>query len=434
MRLSTIIELLLIFLIIAFGAYGRTTVVNNAAGVKRKTGSVTSFIPATLKQATDSVNKYCTCNDVICNCCRDLELPVFKLPGPGCASLQYLKNDTLVMQLSVKDNILSSNVITGKNPKPVCVAMPGGFSQFCGKIYSVKRESDDKHFKACLGLELRSSTELEASLRVSCFRFGPDGLRLRPAEPLPTSFSALLDIFTGGDETPAKKKTKTSVTTTTQATATYTIPILNLVTTTSPPTKKSVVTKKTATAATIRTSIEPVSSTQPAEINQKDSNETQDDAETDLDEHASENNENEEEDSEATTKANDDDETGEEVEETTAVTETVITEVDDETAPTNRVVPPSKAPDTKNSEKVKVKKVKAPIRKKDDEKEGTSSDKTKKKADKVTHNQSADDHEDDPDYGYGLAELLARKQQPERTVSSARSGRQSKVMRGFETN
>ncbi|KMQ93292.1 replicase polyprotein 1a [Lasius niger] len=71
-----------------------------------------------------------------------------------------------------------------KSPKPVCVPLPGGFTKFCGRIYSIQRDAKN-HFKACLGLELQSTTELEASLRVSCFRFGPEGLKLRPAEPLP---------------------------------------------------------------------------------------------------------------------------------------------------------------------------------------------------------------------------------------------------------
>lgn len=60
--------------------------------------------------------------------------------------------------------------IIGKKPQTICVPMPGGFSKFCGRIYSIQRESDN-NFKACLGLELQSSYEVEASLRVSCFRY-----------------------------------------------------------------------------------------------------------------------------------------------------------------------------------------------------------------------------------------------------------------------
>ncbi|XP_058791266.1 myb-like protein O [Phymastichus coffea] len=187
MRLSIILELLLIFLLIAFAAYARVIDSSSQVALRKLSTSHVST-PISLKQAAENVNKYCVCNENICNCCRDFHIPLVQLSGPGCASLQYLQDNKLAMQLSIGDNILSSNVINGNNPKPVCVNLPGGFSKFCGKIYSIKKEAD-KHFKACLGLELRSASELEASLRVSCFRFGPDGLKLRPAEPLPPTFS-----------------------------------------------------------------------------------------------------------------------------------------------------------------------------------------------------------------------------------------------------
>lgn len=36
-----------------------------------------------------------------------------------------------------------------------------------------------------MGLELRADDDIEASLRVSCFQFGPRGLATMEAEPLP---------------------------------------------------------------------------------------------------------------------------------------------------------------------------------------------------------------------------------------------------------
>ncbi|CAL7936739.1 unnamed protein product [Xylocopa violacea] len=188
MRLSAVIELLLILLLVAFAAYGRvigregnSEAVRNASDSNESNLGISTL---SLKQATDNVNRYCTCNENICNCCRDFHIPLVQLQGPGCASLQYLQGDNLAVQLSFGDNILTSTIVSGKNPRPVCVPLPGGFTKFCGRVYSIKRDTDN-HFKACLGLELQSSTEIEASLRVSCFRFGPDGLKLRPAEPLP---------------------------------------------------------------------------------------------------------------------------------------------------------------------------------------------------------------------------------------------------------
>lgn len=61
--------------------------------------------------------------------------------------------------------------------------LPGGFTNFCGRIYGISKKNED--FKACLGLELRADEEVEAALRVSCFSFGPRGLKVVEAEPIP---------------------------------------------------------------------------------------------------------------------------------------------------------------------------------------------------------------------------------------------------------
>lgn len=59
------------------------------------------------------------------------------------------------------------------------------FFFFFGKGISRQEEN----FKACLGLELRADDDVEASLRVSCFQFGPKGLATMEAEPLPANIS-----------------------------------------------------------------------------------------------------------------------------------------------------------------------------------------------------------------------------------------------------
>ncbi|XP_044765786.1 nonsense-mediated mRNA decay protein 2 [Coccinella septempunctata] len=185
MKLSFIFELLLIFVFIAFAAsavidkrgyHNRKTDVKKHAGRKsidkRRQGS----------SGTNS-NRYCSCNLKLCNCCREFNLPVVSLQGPGCASLQYLKGDRLAISMSFGERILTNTTISSRKPQPVCMPLPGGISKFCGRIYNIGRKGDD--FQACLGLELRSLNNIEASLRVSCFKFGPKGLRVEPSQPLP---------------------------------------------------------------------------------------------------------------------------------------------------------------------------------------------------------------------------------------------------------
>lgn len=64
------------------------------------------------------------------------------------------------------------------------MGLPGGISKFCGRIYGISRDGDQ--MRACLGLELRALDDVEAALRVSCFKFGPKGINVEPGKPVPT--------------------------------------------------------------------------------------------------------------------------------------------------------------------------------------------------------------------------------------------------------
>ncbi|EFA11303.1 uncharacterized protein LOC659126 [Tribolium castaneum] len=181
MKLSFIFELLLIFILIAFAASAvidSKALHNSKRAITRKHGKITHK-----RRQDSSSNKYCSCSTKICNCCREFNIPVVSLQGPGCASLQYLKGDRLAISMSFGERVLTNTTISSKKPRPVCMPLPGGVSKFCGRVYNIGRKGDD--FKACLGLELRALNDVEAALRVSCFRFGPNGLRVEPSQPLP---------------------------------------------------------------------------------------------------------------------------------------------------------------------------------------------------------------------------------------------------------
>lgn len=129
------------------------------------------------------INKYCKCSEDHCDCCRNFALPIIPVRGPGCARISYLGNEKMSVQIKYGDIVLASRTVSGKNARPICVGLPGGYSKFCGRVYGLSKTKDN--FKACLGLELRAEDEVEAALRVSCFKFGPGGLKVAEAEPLP---------------------------------------------------------------------------------------------------------------------------------------------------------------------------------------------------------------------------------------------------------
>ncbi|KAB0800872.1 hypothetical protein PPYR_05226 [Photinus pyralis] len=179
MRLSLIFELLLIFVLLAFAA---SRVIDSKGLPNNRRYSIRKSRRVNHKVRQD-VSNYCNCSTKLCNCCRDFNFPVVSVRGPGCATLQYLQGDRLAVSLSFGERVLSNTTISGRKPKPICMQLPGGVSKFCGRVYGITREGED--FKACLGLELRALQDIEASLRVSCFRFGPKGLKVEPAQQLP---------------------------------------------------------------------------------------------------------------------------------------------------------------------------------------------------------------------------------------------------------
>ena len=163
------------------------------------------------------INRYCRCTAYECNCCRNIDVPLFPVKGPGCAVIQYLDGDRMSVGIKFADRMILNRVISGRvvcgtgrrnqnryspgrliaarRATPVCLPLPGGYNRFCGRVYGISRKANEG-FKACLGLELRADDEVEAVLRVSCFKFGPRGLSVMDPEPLPP----VDDIDVGGDE------------------------------------------------------------------------------------------------------------------------------------------------------------------------------------------------------------------------------------------
>ncbi|CAG9828417.1 unnamed protein product [Diabrotica balteata] len=126
MKLSFIFELLLIFILVAFAA--SAAVDNKSIKSKKKVVSYRTKVtrPRQNQNVTQTVaqpqppaqqsppNRFCTCAKQMCNCCRDFNLKLLNLKGPGCAVLQYLQGDQLAISMSFNDRVLTNTTIKGK--------------------------------------------------------------------------------------------------------------------------------------------------------------------------------------------------------------------------------------------------------------------------------------------------------------------------------
>lgn len=59
------------------------------------------------------INRYCTCTDSLCKCCRDFALPIVPVRGPGCATVRYLSDDRMSISVKYGDIVLASRTISG---------------------------------------------------------------------------------------------------------------------------------------------------------------------------------------------------------------------------------------------------------------------------------------------------------------------------------
>lgn len=81
------------------------------------------------------INKYCSCDTTSCECCRDFLIPLIPVRGPGCAKVNYLRNDRLSVQIKYGGVVLATRQIDSRRPTPICLPLPGGYNRFCGRVY-----------------------------------------------------------------------------------------------------------------------------------------------------------------------------------------------------------------------------------------------------------------------------------------------------------
>lgn len=59
------------------------------------------------------INRYCTCSESTCKCCREIGLPILPVRGPGCATIQYLEDDKMLVTIQYGDFVIAQRQISG---------------------------------------------------------------------------------------------------------------------------------------------------------------------------------------------------------------------------------------------------------------------------------------------------------------------------------
>lgn len=65
-------------------------------------------------QSENPISKYCKCVENHCSCCRNFNIPIIPIKGPGCAKISYLGDDRMSVTLKYGDITLASRTISSK--------------------------------------------------------------------------------------------------------------------------------------------------------------------------------------------------------------------------------------------------------------------------------------------------------------------------------
>lgn len=84
--------------------------------------SISSTLAPTTTSATtqsaveqqSAITRYCKCVENNCSCCRNFNIPIIPIKGPGCAKISYLGDDRMSVTLKYGDITLASRTISSE--------------------------------------------------------------------------------------------------------------------------------------------------------------------------------------------------------------------------------------------------------------------------------------------------------------------------------
>lgn len=78
----------------------------------------------------------CDCKNGVCSCC----LGGFFFNNKGCMKLKYMPEDfAFEFRMTFNENVLYKNVLSGKNPRPICISPPrfDRWLELCAKFHDI---------------------------------------------------------------------------------------------------------------------------------------------------------------------------------------------------------------------------------------------------------------------------------------------------------
>ncbi|XP_077297202.1 uncharacterized protein LOC143918945 [Arctopsyche grandis] len=121
----------------------------------------------------------CACNGYQCGCCAGIRISQFNFDRQICANVTYDSYQFgLVLDVTINNNSVLHNVLSAKNPPPICLPVPLGpipGVTFCIKLYDIYTDSFN-NLHVCMDWELRLASFPVLILHFDCINIGTSGV------------------------------------------------------------------------------------------------------------------------------------------------------------------------------------------------------------------------------------------------------------------
>ncbi|XP_070498247.1 uncharacterized protein [Chironomus tepperi] len=132
------------------------------------------------------IGQPCGCFDYQCGCCAGMSMEQFNINQRMCMNFTYDPYEfAIMMDMNMNENSVYSNMISGKNPSPLCLPVPTGpiplGMEMCVKLFNIFTPGYNLHMCMDVLAQIQSSPMI--ILHFDCMRFGRDGpALLKPEE------------------------------------------------------------------------------------------------------------------------------------------------------------------------------------------------------------------------------------------------------------
>ncbi|CRK90250.1 CLUMA_CG003961, isoform A [Clunio marinus] len=131
------------------------------------------------------IGQPCGCISFNCGCCAGMMMEQFNIDQKMCMNFTYDPMEfAIIMDMNMNENNIYTNMVSGKNPPPLCIPVPTGplplGMEMCIKVFNIFMPGNNLHM--CMDVMAKFQMTPILILHFDCMRFGQDQIAILKPE------------------------------------------------------------------------------------------------------------------------------------------------------------------------------------------------------------------------------------------------------------